>query len=87
MFTSWCAGSGPSTSMLCTWFRHWVSIAIQRLLAHVIRAWFLRLEECWAGLDRDDLLGVQGGLIRAIRDFRQIEDSRENGGLKSAVNG
>ena len=40
-----CAGSGPSTSMFCAWFRHRVSIVLQRSLAHVIHARFLRREE------------------------------------------
>ena len=31
-----CAGSGPSISLLCTWFRQRVSIALQRSLAHAI---------------------------------------------------
>ena len=43
-----CAGSGPSRSMLCTWFRQRVSIALQRSLAHAIHARFLRLEESMA---------------------------------------
>ena len=43
-----CAGPGPSTGMLCTWFRQRVSIALQRSLAHSIHARFLRLEECMA---------------------------------------
>ena len=43
-----CGGSGPSTSMLCTWFRQRVSIALQRSLAHAIHARFLRLEESMA---------------------------------------
>ena len=43
-----CAGSGPSTGMLCTWFRERVSIAPQRSLAHSIHARFLRLEESMA---------------------------------------
>ena len=42
------AGSGPSTGMLCTWFRQRVSIALQRSLAHSIHARFLRLEESMA---------------------------------------
>ena len=42
-----CAGSGP-TSMLCMWFRQQVSIALNRSLAHVIHARFLRLEESMA---------------------------------------
>ena len=47
---SWrgCAGSGPSTTMLCTWFRHRVSTALQRSLAHAIHARFLCLEELMA---------------------------------------
>ena len=43
-----CARSGPSTSLLCTWFRQRVSIALQRSLAHAIHARFLRLEESMA---------------------------------------
>ena len=43
-----CGGSGPSTSMLCIWFRQRVSIALQRSLAHAIHARFLRLEESMA---------------------------------------
>ena len=43
-----CARSGPSSSMLCTWYRHRVSIALQRSLAHAIHARFLRLEESMA---------------------------------------
>ena len=42
------ARSGPSTSMLCTWFQQRVSIALQRSLAHAIHARFLRLEESMA---------------------------------------
>ena len=38
------AGPGPSVSLLCTWFRHRVSIALQRSLAHEIHARTLRLE-------------------------------------------
>ena len=34
----------PSTSLLCTWFRQRVSIALQRSLTHVIHARTLRLE-------------------------------------------
>ena len=43
-----CVASGPSRSMLCTWFRQRVSIALQRSLAHAIHARFLRLEESMA---------------------------------------
>ena len=32
------AGSGPSSGMLCTWFRQRVSIALQRSLSHAIHA-------------------------------------------------
>ena len=39
------AGSGPSISLLCTWFRQRVSIALQRSLAHAIYARTLRLEQ------------------------------------------
>ena len=43
-----CAGSGPSVSLLCTWFRQRVSIAMQRSLAHAIHARTLRLEQSMA---------------------------------------
>ena len=43
-----CAGSGPSISLLCTWFRRRVSIALQRSLAHAIHARTLRLEQSMA---------------------------------------
>ena len=43
-----CAGSGPSVSLLCTWFRRRVSIALQRSLAHAIHARTLRLEHSMA---------------------------------------
>ena len=43
-----CTGSGPSTSMLCTWFRQRASIALQQSLVHAIHARFLRLEESMA---------------------------------------
>ena len=33
-----CAGSGPPLSLLCTWIRQRVSIALQRSLAHAIHA-------------------------------------------------
>ena len=42
------ARSGPSVSLLCTWFRKRVSIALQRSLAHAIHAGTLRLEESMA---------------------------------------
>ena len=42
------AGSGPSISLLCTWFRRRVSIALQRSLAHAIHARTLRLEQSMA---------------------------------------
>ena len=42
------SGSGPSISLLCTWFRQRVSIALQRSLAHVIHARTLRLEQSMA---------------------------------------
>ena len=38
------AGPGPSISLLCTWFRQRLSIALQRSLAHAIHARTLRLE-------------------------------------------
>ena len=41
-------GSGPSISLLCTWFRQRVSIALQRSLAHAIHARTLRLEQSMA---------------------------------------
>ena len=37
-----CAESGPSISLLCTWFRQRVSIALQRSLAHAKHARTLR---------------------------------------------
>ena len=40
-----CAESRPSISLLCTWFRQRVSIAMQRSLAHAIHARTLRLEQ------------------------------------------
>ena len=43
-----CARSGPSTGMLCTWFRQRVSLALQRSLPHSIHARILRLEESMA---------------------------------------
>ena len=43
-----CSGSGPSVSLLCTWFRQRVSIALQRSLAHAIHARTLRLEQSMA---------------------------------------
>ena len=43
-----CAGSGPSISLLCTWFRQRVSIALQRSLGHAIYARTLRLEQAMA---------------------------------------
>ena len=45
-----CAGSRPSMSLLCTWFRQRVSIALQRSLAHTIHARILRLEQSMAFL-------------------------------------
>ena len=39
------SGSGPSISLLCTWFRQRVSIALQRSLTHAIHARTLRLEQ------------------------------------------
>ena len=42
------AGSGPSISLLCTWFRQRVSIALQRSLAHAIHARTLHLEQSMA---------------------------------------
>ena len=42
------AGSGPSVSLLCTWFRQRVSIALQRSLALAIHARTLRLEQSMA---------------------------------------
>ena len=43
-----CAGSGLSISLLCTWFRQRVSIALQRSLAHAIHARTLRIEQSMA---------------------------------------
>ena len=43
-----CAGSGPSISLLCTWFRQRVLIALQRSLAHAIHARTLHLEQSMA---------------------------------------
>ena len=43
-----CTRSGPSISLLCTWFRQRVSIALRRSLAHVIHAINLRLEQSMA---------------------------------------
>ena len=43
-----CAGSGPSISLLCTWFHRRMSIALQRSLAHAIHARSLRLEQSMA---------------------------------------
>ena len=43
-----CAGSGPSISLLCTWFRQRVSIALQRSPAHAIHAKTIRLEQSMA---------------------------------------
>ena len=43
-----CAGSGPSVSLLCTWLRQKVSIALQRSLAHAIHARTLGLEQSMA---------------------------------------
>ena len=43
-----CAKSGPSVSLLCTWFRQRVPIALQRSLAHAIHARTLRLEQSMA---------------------------------------
>ena len=40
-----CVGSRPSISLLCTWFRQRVSIALQRSLAHAIHARTLCLEQ------------------------------------------
>ena len=42
------AGSGPSISLLCTWFRLRVSIALQRSLAHAIHPRTLHLEQSMA---------------------------------------
>ena len=42
------ARSGPSVSLLCTWFRQRVSIALQRSLALAIHARTLRLEQSMA---------------------------------------
>ena len=42
------AGSGPSVSLLCTWFRQRVSIALQRSLALAIHARTLRIEQSMA---------------------------------------
>ena len=39
-----CVGPGSSVSLLCTWFRQRVSIALQRSLAYAIHAGILRLE-------------------------------------------
>ena len=41
-----CAGLGPSMSLLCTWFRQRLSIALQ--LAYAIHARTLRLEQSMA---------------------------------------
>ena len=43
-----CAGSVPSISLLCTWFRQRVSIELQRSLAHAIHARTLRLDQSMA---------------------------------------
>ena len=43
-----CARSGPSISLLCTWFRQSVSIALQRSLEHAIHARTLPLEQSMA---------------------------------------
>ena len=43
-----CAGSGPTISLLCLWFRKSVSIALQRSLAHAIHVRTLRLEQSMA---------------------------------------
>ena len=46
---SWeCARARPSISLLCTWFRQRVSIALQRSLAHAIHSRTLRLEQSMA---------------------------------------
>ena len=42
------ARSGPSISLLCTWFRQRVPIALQRSLAHAIHARTLRLDQSMA---------------------------------------
>ena len=42
------AGSGPSVSLLCTWFRQRVSIALQRSLAHAIHSRTLHVEQSMA---------------------------------------
>ena len=39
---------GPSISLLCTWFRQRVSVALQRSLAHAIHTRILRLEKSMA---------------------------------------
>ena len=46
------AGSEPPISLLCTWFRQRVSIALQRSLAHAIHVRTLRLEQSMALLPR-----------------------------------
>ena len=43
-----CGGSRSSISLLCTWFRQIVSIALQRSLAHTMHARTLRLEQSMA---------------------------------------
>ena len=43
-----CARSWPSISLLCTWFRPRVSIALQRSVAHAIHARTLRIEQSMA---------------------------------------
>ena len=43
-----CAGLGSSISLLCTWFRQRVSIALQRLVAQTIHARTLRPEQSMA---------------------------------------
>ena len=43
-----CTRTRPSISLLCTWFRQRVSIALQRSLAHAIHVRTLRLEKSLA---------------------------------------
>ena len=46
------ARSGPSISLLCTWFRQRLSIALQRSLEHAIHARTLSLEQLMVLLPR-----------------------------------
>ena len=48
-----CARSGPSMSLLCTWFRKIVSIALQRSLAHAIHG------RCYDAIGEESIIALE----------------------------